>query len=336
MIVSDVPGHDARRDRHGAPARRRDLRPRRHGRPAAEAEAAAGDRVLLASCARSRRPSGPTSRSSSSTRARASSTRTSPSPTWPGRPAARRSSSSRSGTSTEVDDRGGRPRSSSRRLRQRPPVIAVSAKTGRGLDRAARAQSRRSSRSTPAAIPTAGAEQRARASCARRGSRRRSGRKRLNLLYGAQVSTRPPRFRYLRQRPGPRHARLRLLGRERAARDGSSLAGRAGLDRLRARAREESSSSAAARGGRRSRACSAERGHDVTLACRDPEQARGDRGDRTQPALPAAGRPARDRRADDRGGADRGRRARRRRRAEPRVFGEVVDRAARATRRSSA
>ena len=92
------PGHDARRDRHGAAARRHDVRARRHGGPAAPPQAAPGDRVLLASCARSRRPSGPTSRSSSSTRPRGSSSRTSPSPTSRARRAARRSPCCRSGT----------------------------------------------------------------------------------------------------------------------------------------------------------------------------------------------------------------------------------------------
>ena len=48
--------------------------------------------------------------------------------------AARRSSCSRSGTSTELDDRRGAGPPAPR-LRQRPPVIAVSAKTGRGVDR---------------------------------------------------------------------------------------------------------------------------------------------------------------------------------------------------------
>ena len=44
------------------------------------------------------------------------------------------------------------------------------------------------------------------------------GRKRLNLLYGAQVDDAPAALPLHRQRPGPRHPRLRLLGREPAAR----------------------------------------------------------------------------------------------------------------------
>ena len=58
----------------------------------------------------------------------------------------------------------------------------------------------------------------------------------------------------LRQRPEPRHARLRLLGRERAAR-ALRPRRRAGLDRLRAAARDGSSSSAPEPGGRPSPAC---------------------------------------------------------------------------------
>ena len=40
-------GHDARRDRHGASARRANLRARGHCRASAQAQAASGDRVLL-------------------------------------------------------------------------------------------------------------------------------------------------------------------------------------------------------------------------------------------------------------------------------------------------
>jgi GTP-binding protein len=79
------------------------------------------------------------------------------------------------------------------RIRQRPPVIAVSAKTGRGLERLlalvedvfARFAGR---------IPTAELNRvlqelrEARQAPARRG-------RRLNLLYGTQVTSRPPRFR---------------------------------------------------------------------------------------------------------------------------------------------
>ena len=56
-IVSEVPGHDPRRDRHRARARRPRLPADRHGGPPPQAQAAAGDRLLLgAARARRRRP----------------------------------------------------------------------------------------------------------------------------------------------------------------------------------------------------------------------------------------------------------------------------------------
>jgi GTP-binding protein len=86
------------------------------------------------------------------------------------------------------------------RLRQRPPVLTVSAKTGRGigrlLDRIEQQFDKHVSR-----IPTAHLNQflaelrEAREPPARRG-------RRLNLLYGTQVRTRPPRFRFFVNDPG--------------------------------------------------------------------------------------------------------------------------------------
>jgi GTP-binding protein len=79
------------------------------------------------------------------------------------------------------------------RLRQRPPLLAVSALTGRGvarlLDRIEALFDRSSSR-----IPTAELNRFLRTL---REEREPPGRrrKRLNLLYGTQVATRPPRFR---------------------------------------------------------------------------------------------------------------------------------------------
>ena len=134
VIVSEVPGTTRDAIDTVLHARRHDVRARRHGRAAAQAASSARGSSTTRSCARSRPPSGPTSRSCSSTRRRASSSRTSPSPTSRARPGARRSSCSRSGTSrrsTSQETRG----LLNRRLRQRPPVIAVSAKTGRGLGR---------------------------------------------------------------------------------------------------------------------------------------------------------------------------------------------------------
>ena len=80
-----------------------------------------------------------------------------------------------------------------RRLRQRPPVIAVSAKTGRGLERlldhVEELFTKHTSRIQTAEFNRALGELReARPGPAQRG-------RRLRLLYGTQVSTRPPRFR---------------------------------------------------------------------------------------------------------------------------------------------
>jgi GTPase len=80
------------------------------------------------------------------------------------------------------------------RLRQRPPVLTVSAKTGRGLvrllDRIEIQFDKHSSRIPTADLNRFLAELReAREAPARNG-------RRLNLLYGTQVTTRPPRFRF--------------------------------------------------------------------------------------------------------------------------------------------
>jgi GTPase len=81
-----------------------------------------------------------------------------------------------------------------RRLRQRPPVIAVSAHTGRGiarlLDRTAELFDKHTAR-----IPTPELNRFLRELREKRQPPSRGG-KRLNLLYGAQVRTRPPRFRF--------------------------------------------------------------------------------------------------------------------------------------------
>jgi GTP-binding protein len=79
------------------------------------------------------------------------------------------------------------------RLRQRPPVIAVSAKTGRGLERLLDTVEELFSRyagrvSTPELNRALQELREARQPPGRRG-------RRLNLLYGTQVSSRPPRFR---------------------------------------------------------------------------------------------------------------------------------------------
>jgi GTP-binding protein len=100
---------------------------------------------------------------------------------------------------TQVTIEDVRPRIESR-LRQRPPLIAVSAKTGRGLDRllqhTAELFDKHTDRIPTPALNNALAELReARQPPSQRG-------KRLNLLYGAQVSTRPPRIRIHVNDPG--------------------------------------------------------------------------------------------------------------------------------------
>ena len=87
-----------------------------------------------------------------------------------------------------------------RRLRQRPPFLAVSAHTGRGLERLLDTVEalfdRHVSRVSTGALNRALEELRnARQPPARGG-------KRLNMLYGAQIRVRPPRFRIFVNDPG--------------------------------------------------------------------------------------------------------------------------------------
>ncbi len=88
-----------------------------------------------------------------------------------------------------------------RRLRQRPPFVAVSAHTGRGLDRLLDGVADLFDRHT-ARVPT-GELNRALAvlRAARQPPSGRRG-KRLNLLYGSQIRVRPPRFRLWVNDPG--------------------------------------------------------------------------------------------------------------------------------------
>jgi GTP-binding protein len=86
------------------------------------------------------------------------------------------------------------------RLRQRPPIVASSAKTGRGvgkiLDRVEQLYDKYTAR-----IPTGelnrflGVLREVRQAPSRNG-------KRLNLLYGTQTTVRPPRFRFFVNDPG--------------------------------------------------------------------------------------------------------------------------------------
>jgi GTP-binding protein len=80
-----------------------------------------------------------------------------------------------------------------RRLRQRPPHVAVSAKTGRGIERLLDGVERLFDKHT-ARVPTTELNRFLAELRERRQAPSRNG-KRLNLLYGAQVATRPPRFR---------------------------------------------------------------------------------------------------------------------------------------------
>src|SRR5437667_229285 len=80
-----------------------------------------------------------------------------------------------------------------RRLRQRPPHVAVSATTGRGIERLRDTVERLYEKHT-SRIPTAELNRFLAELREARQPPSRNGRS-LNLLYGTQVSTRPPRFR---------------------------------------------------------------------------------------------------------------------------------------------
>jgi GTP-binding protein len=82
-----------------------------------------------------------------------------------------------------------------RRLRQRPPFVAVSAKTGRGVGRVLDEVERLFERHT-ARVQTAELNRFLRELREARQPPSKKG-KSLNLLYGAQVATRPPRFRFV-------------------------------------------------------------------------------------------------------------------------------------------
>jgi GTP-binding protein len=98
---------------------------------------------------------------------------------------------------TEIEDAKAR---LAERLKQRPPVLTVSAKTGRGIARLLDRIEAQFDKHT-ARIPTAelnrflGELREAREAPSRGG-------RRLNLLYGTQVTARPPRFRFFVNDPG--------------------------------------------------------------------------------------------------------------------------------------
>ena len=100
-------------------------------------------------------------------------------------------------TTVRIEDVRGHLR---RRLRQRPPFLAVSAQTGRGLgrllDTVAEIFDRHVSRVSTGELNRAlGDLREARQPPSRKG-------KSLNLLYGAQIRVRPPRFRFFVNDPG--------------------------------------------------------------------------------------------------------------------------------------
>jgi len=86
------------------------------------------------------------------------------------------------------------------RLRQRPPIVAVSAKTGRGIRRLLDRVEELFDRST-ARVPTPELNRFVRELKEARQPPLRNKR-RLNLLYGTQTRTRPPRFRIVVNDPG--------------------------------------------------------------------------------------------------------------------------------------
>ena len=98
---------------------------------------------------------------------------------------------------TKIEDV--RPRIAAR-LRQRPPVVTVSAKTGRGisrlLDRIEQQFEKHTARISTGELNRFLAELREQREPPSRGGRR------LNLLYGTQVQQRPPRFRFFVNDPG--------------------------------------------------------------------------------------------------------------------------------------
>jgi GTPase len=86
------------------------------------------------------------------------------------------------------------------RLRQRPPIVAVSSKTGRGVQRVLDRVEQLFDKHT-ARIPTAELNRFLQQLREARQPPSRNG-KRLNLLYGTQVTARPPRFRMFVNDPG--------------------------------------------------------------------------------------------------------------------------------------
>ena len=305
-------GHDARRDRHRARARRPDVRARRHRRPAPQAPAAAGDRVLLGAArargGRARRRRARADRRERGDR-RAGPRRRRRRPQGAVLDARRPLEVGHLARSTIEDVRP----QLERRLRQRPPFVAVSAKTGRGIERlldrveelydkhtAPRSRRRELNRFLARAARGAA-------------SRRRAAGKRLNLLYGDAGRRRARRASASSSTTRASSRATTATGSRTELRERFELEGVPVVDRLRAavvmdvvvvggglvghgvraparRPRPRRSRSPAATPRRRARSA---RPGATRATCRDVDLSR-------------------DRRDDDRRGAGRGRRARRR------------------------
>ena len=290
VIVSEKPGTTRDAIDTIVRARRPDLRLRGHGRAAAQAQAAAGDRVLLGAA---RDPGG------RARRHRARPHRRERGDGRPGPPRRRRSANGRvldarrscpSGTSRTIDVEDIRP-VLEERMRQRPPLVAVSAQVVPRDDPHA-GQDRRALRQAHRAHPDARAERlppgapRAAAGPDQAGKGRR-----LNLLYGTQTTVRPPRFKFFVNDPS-------LMTRDYGYWVENRLRERFGLSGVPvvidfAAPHMKIAVVGGGSWGSAFAALLAERGHETLLACRDPEQAQRDRRDGPQPALPDRARPLR-------------------------------------------
>ena len=156
------------------------------------------------------------------------------------------------------------------RLRQRPPLIAVSAKTGRGVERLLDLIEKQFVK-YEARVSTGELNRFLKELREDRQPPQRAGR-RLNLLYGTQTARRPPRFRFFVNDPSLVTRDYALLGREPPAR-ALRPRRRPRLDRLRPARMKVAVVGAGSWGTAFSRLL-LERGHEVTLVCRDAEQAR--------------------------------------------------------------
>ena len=154
-----------------------------------------------------------------------------------------------------------------RRLRQRPEFIAVSAKTGRGLDRLLDTVEELFSRYIMK-ISTVELNKALEELKNRRQPPAKAGR-RLNMLYAAQTGQRPPRFRIFVNDPGL--VTDYGIGRERARAVQSGRSAR--VDRLRSPLVRFLVAGAGSWGTSFTHVLR-ERGHDVVLGCHTAEQAR--------------------------------------------------------------